>query len=753
MTKLLTYVELDISYCSLVYGNAPCTAAIGVTGSDKCYNGLATCQDTANFSSSTVTLRFAQDVDYLPDDIEAIPSLRSVDYSPGTISLGEDLGERATVTFRFKDHPYGDTGNGHDKYYAERSYDPFTQGTFWGKFRARQPFLRGQEIRLIRGTLGQALSAMDTRYYVVDSFNMSPDGIYTLVAKDILKLADTERALAPVASNGYLLSALSSGVTSATLGPTGIGDAEYPASGYITIGGEEICSFTRSGDALTLTRGQFNTTDTDHDSEDRVQLCLYYQSEDPADIIYDLLTTYGNIDTSFINLTTWQTETSTFYGRLLTAMIGEPIPVKELVSQVIQDAALAMWWNDESQKIRLQVLRAISSDAITYDQSNTLVGTLRTQEQPNKRISQVWTYYGRRNPLLPMDETDNYKSIVVSLDSNNNYGSDAIKVVKSRWIPTFGQSTASRLNDLLLARYKNPPRSFKFEVFRHGNDDLSVTLGSSYNLSGWSTQDASGNIVTTPVQITRLNPAADKWVVEGEENLVSEIDVAQDLTNRTIIIDSDTNNVNMRTIHDNIYPDPTDNESPSVFVTCIISEGVVVGSTSPSLTAFDVGTWPTGVTLSLQVLGRIQGAGGNGADGDLGTDATSGGLALYTREFIDIDLDGSNGEIWGGGGGGGGAFPIFVIVGGGGGAGTISGIGGGSSTGGTADGEDGTPTTGGAGGSGGGGAGGDPGQDGNSGSSGSGSFKNGATAGDAIDGLSYITFTNGAGDRRGDEIN
>ena len=71
MSKVVTYVELDLPYCANTYGTAPCTASIGVTGADRCYNCRKTCQDIANFSATTVTLRFAKPAAYLPRDVDA----------------------------------------------------------------------------------------------------------------------------------------------------------------------------------------------------------------------------------------------------------------------------------------------------------------------------------------------------------------------------------------------------------------------------------------------------------------------------------------------------------------------------------------------------------------------------------------------------------------------------------------------------------------------------------------------------------
>src|SRR5690606_26197605 len=148
--------------------------------------------------------------------------------------------------------------------------------------------------------------------------------------------------------------------TSAQLGPSGIGNKEYPGSGQIAIGGREIASFTRSGDVLTLTRGQFGTTAAAHQAQDRVQLCLYYQGEDPADIIADLLIGYANVPSDQIPIGDWKEETAAYLRRVYTSLIAEPTPVRDLVAELVEQAALVLIPDDIAKLIRLQVLRTIA---------------------------------------------------------------------------------------------------------------------------------------------------------------------------------------------------------------------------------------------------------------------------------------------------------------------------------------------------------------------------------------------------------
>lgn len=830
----LTYVEIDVDYCSLTYGAGLCTAAIGVTGDIKCFNTLATCQDRSNFTNAPVTLRFAVASDYRPQDIEVVAaSIVGVEYSPATISLGEDLGQRASLRVSFTDHRSSDTGPGGDKYLADRDYVPFEQGTFWGKFRKRQNFLRGRPMRWIQGLVGQAIEDMETRHFVIESFDgPTLDGRFTITAKDTLKLADGDRAKAPLLSKGYLNADITNSATTATLAPVGIGNSDYPASGHLNIGGKEIVSFTRSGDTLTITRAQDNTTAVAHSAGDRCQICLSYTAEDPADVIADLFENYAAIDAAFIPIAAWQAETGAYYRRVVTARIAEPTSVKTLVSELVQQCGLAIWWDDVGQQIRLRVLRAISTDAERFTEDNTVRGSLAVREQPNKRISRVWVFFGLKNPLLPLDEPFSYRSSAerVDLDAEEDYGQPAIKTIFSRWIPFGGLSVAERLTAIQLGRFRTAPRQFTFNLFRRGQE--SPELGEGCRLEGQSMQDATGALEDVPIQITSIRPGDAESQVEAEEQLFVEIGDPDDPNLHSIIIDANINNQNLKTIHDALYADTPN----GLTVDVAVNAGVIVGSGSTATPALDVGTWPTqavtgnrtsgspiitGLTVdtadwaavgqrvfgtgipagakiltvdstsqitltanassgsstataltvhtvivNLKLRGRVRGKGGKGGDGPSvkntpGQAGSVGGVALYSRYGINVDLSTGDAEIWGGGGGGGGEGGSSGIGpglgdGGGGGGGTTPGAGGivyGTEGTGPFEYQPGSPGTSDAGGAArSGGDGGAPGFAGAAGANGTSSGGAGGAAGASIDGVSYVAKT-GTGDIRGSEIN
>jgi len=607
---------------------------------------------------------------------------------------------------------------------------------------------------------------MDTRHYVIEAFaGPNEAGEFSITAKDVLKLADADRAQAPVLNTGVLNAGITNIATSATLSPVGIGNAEYAASGYLAIGGNEAVSFTRSGDVLTITRGLLGTSNVAHNAGDRVQTILQYSGQDPANIINDLFQTYANVSGSLIPLSDWQAETANYLNRLYTAYIAEPTSVNQLVSELIEQAGLVIWWDDLSETLKLQVIRrVIASDM--FDGDDVLEGSLQATDQPETRVSRVWTYFNQRNPLLNLDQLENFASSVQTFDSDSetNFGSQAIKKIFSRWIPTGGSATAQRVNDLIISRYKTPPRRFNFNIAStHGPSKPQLAGG--YSLQSWGLQDDVGDLETVPIQITRLELLPDRYEIEAEEMLAGDISTGNSPdSSRLINFDASANNINLRTIHDTLYATPVAGN----VVRAIIAAGVIIGSNSTGSPAFDIGSWPAGVSITLEVNGRIEGAGGNGGNGGFpgnGTAGSVGGTALYLRYAINV-VYGASAQLWGGGGGGGGGGSsgfggVISGGGGGGGAGQVAGTHGTATPPTGSDGTDGTATTGGAGGSDAlhpysvGGAGGNPGQTGTNGSAGNGGFAggSGAAAGAAIDGVSFRTVTSGSADIQGSQIN
>jgi hypothetical protein len=338
------YVEIDLDYCANTAGVAPCTAS--QTGDAKCFNTYATCNDTANFNLTTKTYRFCSpNGGKVPRGLDAIPCLRSISITPAEITAGKGLGLRAACAITMQDFPHSDIRI--DPYVSERTYIPINRGTYFGKLKARNPFYNGRIMRVYSGYLEQDGSFnaanFEVRTYVIEQWDgIDTNGITKITAKDILKLASDDRAVAPKASIGKITLDMTTSTTSVNLTPTGIG-SDYGSSGYVRIG-SEVMAFTRSGDTLTLTRAQKGTTASTHQQGDTVQLCYQVVGQTAQNIVYDLLVNYAFVDPAFIDKSAWDAEQVGYLPRLYNTLITTPTGVSKLLTELTEQVGFFLFW-------------------------------------------------------------------------------------------------------------------------------------------------------------------------------------------------------------------------------------------------------------------------------------------------------------------------------------------------------------------------------------------------------------------------
>ncbi len=508
--KPLTILEIDVAVCSLTYGIAPCTAAIGTTGADKCYNCVSSCQDVTNYTPEEKTFRF---VDQMITDPELAPSykqLRTVSAVPTQIDPGKGLGIRASVSMTLQDEADGDVG--FDPYVRERAYDPKTQGTFWGKWKARFPFYPGSTVRHLTGYLTAAglydPTNFITRLYVLEKLD-GPDnsGAVKLTGKDILKLADDDRAQCPAPSNGFLTSDISAVETSILLSPTGIGDLEYAASGMARIG-DEIVAFTRSGDVLTITRAQDNTEAAPGNAADVVQQCRVWTNATVQSVLYDLLTEFGNIDPSFIDLAQWDAEADVWLsGYTISATIASPTGVTKLVNELCESGAFYCWWDELAQTIPFKVIRPDAyGESVALNETYHLVsGSVNQRTNPDDRLTQVWIFYGLKSPTADKELVTNYNNRYCLSNSDAEsltlgFGDVRIRKVFSRWIPTDSDSMAKVAAFRILNQFLDVPEEISFEVDAKDGD---LWTGDTATLVSRMLQDFTGASSAVKVQVTQ----------------------------------------------------------------------------------------------------------------------------------------------------------------------------------------------------------------------------------------------------------
>lgn len=513
-------VEIDLPQCTRTYASAPCTAVLGTTGIRKCYNTIATCQDTANFASADLTLRFGKNQGGLPKGQNIYPVLTSVSTRAGRVNLSgidpkrSPLGQRARITVTLQDFTDGEAYI--DPYQSQRisgaaqddaiGYIPRDRGTFFAKVKARWPYYLGRSLRVLEGYEGDALAAMRTRNYVITEWEgPNASGVVTITAKDVLDLADNDKAQAPQASRGKLSAALTASATSFTIVPAGTG-AEYAASGYVAIG-REVMSFTRSSDTFTVTRGQFGTTAAAASANDLVQQCLVYTKQAADVIIEDLLTTYAGVDAAFIDTTAWDAEAERWLGGTkFSAIITKPEGVATLIGEICQHGIM-VWWDEVAQEIRLKLNRPLDLDETFVslsDEAHVIEGTAEIADAVEERASQVHFWHGVIDPTGSVTDGANFKKLVIGsaleLEADDFYGESRIKTIYSRWFGTSGDdANASVIVDRLIARYKYTPVTFSCDL--DAKDLSSIDLTTLVEVSTRLITDETGATEAQQMQV------------------------------------------------------------------------------------------------------------------------------------------------------------------------------------------------------------------------------------------------------------
>lgn len=670
-----SYAELDLDYCANVFGTSPCTAT--GSGDAKCFNTFISCQDTPNFNNTVKTYRFCSTSGgKVPVGLDAIPCLVGINVTPAVIDAGKGLGLRASCEITLRDFPHSDIRI--DPYVDGRTYIPINQGSFFGKFKARNPYYNGRVMRVYSGYLEDDgsfdISNFEKRTYFLDGFDgIDANGIVKITAKDILKLAGDDRSVCPKPSVGKINADISNSATTATLTPTGVGALDYPASGYIRIG-SEVCSFTRSSDVLTIVRGLKGTSATEHKLGDTVQLCKEYVGQTVQDIVYDLLVNFCGVDSGYINMADWDAEQTAYLTRLYSALLTAPTGVSKLLTELCEQVGILLFWDEVNEELILKSVRPNSVSETVTDLTadyHLLADSLKLKDLNDERVNETWIYYGLIDFTKNLEEESNYKLLYVGAnvsDQSTNKNRDVrIKKIFSRWITETASNAATELAQKYLERYAVAPIEANFNL---DAKDGSLALADFVRINSRQYQDFYGNNQDLLLQIVKRKEAlvGTTWAFTARQFAFSSSAVVP----RNVDIAVNTVDLDLKAAHDESYSPASSGD----VVTITIKSGVLVTASTTSLYAItNPNTWAAGVIVRLVIESGaiVAGRGGDGGRGGYaytegtgptvvyygdGDDGEKGGSALHIQFALSIE---NNGSIFVGGGGGGGSGGLITF--------------------------------------------------------------------------------------------
>ena len=507
-------VEIDVDYCSLTFGTTPCTASLAGTTDRKCFNTFKTCKDKENYDKTTLTYKFVEPRVNFPKGGLYFPCLKSVRGTSATANIAgsddkmDSLGKRAKETWEFTDFTYHDRGL--DKYAAERisgaaqlsgaGYNPIDRGTFWSKFKARNPNYAGRSARRKTGYIDNGtLTITKTRHFIVTEVT-GPDtigGSVTITVKDVLAIAGNDRAVWPAVSKGQLISDITDAVwQSFDLNPAGIG-SEYPASGFAAIG-SELVEYTRSGDTVTLTeRGVSGTDASSHSMDDTFQISYSPRMRRIDDVIHDILDGVG-VPSAFMPTVDWASEVGRWAPTLkLTTDIMKPEGVTKLIGE-LAILGITIWWDEVDQEIKLLVNRPVDTETVTILSDRNNIISAEQKDNTEDRLTEVIFNTVQIDPSRGVSK-DNFRRtrIVIDGDAKLLYEDTKIKNIYCRWLNHGDDATVRVLSIRYLNRFRDAP--IRYIVKADIKDDLSVA--SVVDLRSYIATDDTGELQSQLAQV------------------------------------------------------------------------------------------------------------------------------------------------------------------------------------------------------------------------------------------------------------
>jgi len=458
-------------------GNYYKTEATAHTGSIgiECCNTWATCEVQADYKKHLKGYRHSQPTHPIaPGTIPCIvgePRFTSARAEPD-----KGLGVRSQVNITLKDFTHHDRGV--DPYVSGRTYNPSTQGTYWGKWLARNPYWESRTLLVNTGYHTDSGIVIQTRAYIIDSISSNGETI-AIKGKDVLKLVDSDRTKIPTISEAALLADITAAAVSCTLDDY---DQLPDDSGVITIG-DETMDYVKVGTpatSLTLSnRGGYNTEASDHEADDSVQHA-YIPSQNIVDEIFDALHIYGGIPKSYLPYDAkqdtptgvddeWDLEKDLWFsGHTLGGMITEPIGVNEYLKNITENDQAFLWWEEVDQEVKLKANMPPASNAAVTDitqNSHLIKDSVKVKVLPSKRISQAWAHYNRINPNED-DKKTNYAGHTARIDTDsegeNETGTSRIKELFARYYTSSAVPGATV--NRLVNRYAIAPKEVSFDL-------------------------------------------------------------------------------------------------------------------------------------------------------------------------------------------------------------------------------------------------------------------------------------------------
>ena len=291
--------------------------------------------------------------------------------------------------------------------------------TYFGKLKARNPFYNGRIMRVYSGYLEQDGSFnaanFEVRTYVIEQWDgIDTNGITKITAKDILKLASDDRAVAPKASIGKITLDMTTSTTSVNLTPLALAQIMAQAVMFVLA----LKSWPLRGQVTHSRLHAHKRNNSKYTSTRRHSAVVLSGSwSKTQNIVYDLLVNYAFVDPSFIDKSAWDAEQVGYLPRLYNTLVTTPTGVSKLLTELTEQVGFFLFWDEVNSLIKFQTIRPNSLSETVHELNTTkhlLADSVKMRDIVDDRVNEVWVYYGIIDSTKNLTEDSNYSNLYIA---------------------------------------------------------------------------------------------------------------------------------------------------------------------------------------------------------------------------------------------------------------------------------------------------------------------------------------------------
>jgi len=617
------------------------------------YGTPRTCDQATN---ATATYKFTNDdAPLLPHNTGAeaggiFRCIKSISETPTKIKPGKGLAARGTLSIKFTDFlgdPNPDAPGVTD--------DVKAQGTFFGKLAARNNLVNAElRLRLYRVEFGGGVdipNGDEKRTYIISSITNDGRGVWTIKAKDQLSVVNFDDYEWPPANDYSIKNDITNSVTTFAVSTTSI----IAAGNIIRIGEElmKVSSVANIGTAsatITVgTRGNdisktnflSKTTKDEHDAGDEIFICDYNDDERIDAFLKRVLIAAG-VPTGLIPIADWIIELDQWLaGITLNTIWTEADDVTKVVSSVLNDFLLDMWFDPVDEEVKLSAINVWKSSSRVLTEGVEIdFKSIKVVPVEELRASRAVVVYNKPN-LTASDDLPSFTRVSIftdpTLETADEYGKPKAKTFQFSHALT--KVSADVLVQRYVSRFGQMPLKYKWKTQER---NLVYKTGDIVNINSDEKQGYDGlPDASIRAQILAIKPSYSK----GREYAVEALTFESAIDTTPGAPPSGSFTLIGNIIEANLFVQAG---APGIAVdVTFILDAATVSSTSVDIASIVAGAFVAGSTITIIMINGTdwQGKGGRGgstSDGYSGlgvnvVESEYGGLC-YDAQGVTTDI-------------------------------------------------------------------------------------------------------------------